>query len=444
MYINRLLSLCGLALSAISLVSCGGGGGGSGSGDATTSYTVSTSVGANGSISPTSATVDENGTTSFTLTPDSGYSIGRITGCGGSLNGSIFTTGPITADCSVYVTFDVTPVVSVASASVVEGNIGANTLSFGISLSTQANGDVTVDYATGDGTATTADSDYTGASGTLTISGGTTSSTVSVSVNGDTNKENDEAFTLTLSNVSANASLGTASAAGTILNDDITGALNDTGITTCSNGSSNGLACPQSGYPGQDAEYGRDVSANDDSDGHAGFSFIKIDSSGNPLADSATSWSCVLDRVTGLMWEVKTNDGGLRDKDWIYSWYNTDSTTNGGNAGTANGGICVDSSNCDTEKYVAQVNNPSNGGICGYQDWRMPTAQELLTLTDLSVALPSPTIDIRWFPNVVVVYWSSSPHAVAGSNAWAIDFGTGNEGLSLKSGSYYVRLVRGE
>ena len=59
--------------------------------------------------------------------------------------------------------------------------------------------------------------------------------------------------------------------------------LNDTGITTCSDENTNGLSCPVSGYPGQDGEHGRDVTHNDDSDGHAGFSFTKLDANGNPL-----------------------------------------------------------------------------------------------------------------------------------------------------------------
>jgi len=89
--------------------------------------------------------------------------------------------------------------------------------------------------------------------------------------------------------------------------------LNDTGITTCSNETENNLTCPQTDYPGQDAEYGRDVTHNDDSDGHAGFSFTKIDENGDDLPASATSWNCVRDNVTGLIWEVKTDDGGLRE-----------------------------------------------------------------------------------------------------------------------------------
>jgi len=50
-------------------------------------------------------------------------------------------------------------------------------------------------------------------------------------------------------------------------------ALNDTGIDWCANETQNFLACPVAGYPGQDAQDGRDKTHDDNSDGHAGFSF---------------------------------------------------------------------------------------------------------------------------------------------------------------------------
>ena len=46
-----------------------------------------------------------NGTSSFTVTPNSGYYIASVTGCGGSLSGNSYTTGPITSNCTVSATF---------------------------------------------------------------------------------------------------------------------------------------------------------------------------------------------------------------------------------------------------------------------------------------------------------------------------------------------------
>jgi hypothetical protein len=69
-------------------------------------YTVTPSAGANGSINPnTPQTVNYNATTSFTVTPNTGYHIASVTGCGGILSGGTYTTGPITADCAVTANF---------------------------------------------------------------------------------------------------------------------------------------------------------------------------------------------------------------------------------------------------------------------------------------------------------------------------------------------------
>ena len=68
-------------------------------------YTVSTSVAGSGSISPTSATVTHGNSTSFTVTPNADNTIGTVSGCGGSLSGSTYTTGSITGACTVSVQF---------------------------------------------------------------------------------------------------------------------------------------------------------------------------------------------------------------------------------------------------------------------------------------------------------------------------------------------------
>jgi serine protease len=90
----------GGALTLVALASaCGGGGGGN------PTYTVSVSASAGGRVSATSLTVGGGATTSITVTPDTGYSIAVVNGCGGSLSGNTYTTGPINAACSVSATF---------------------------------------------------------------------------------------------------------------------------------------------------------------------------------------------------------------------------------------------------------------------------------------------------------------------------------------------------
>ncbi len=86
-------------------------------------------------------------------------------------------------------------------------------------------GSVTVNYATSDGTAT-APSDYTAASGTLTFATGVTSQTFSVPITSDISDEVDETVTLTLSNPTGGATLGTPiTSVLTIVDDDLPASL---------------------------------------------------------------------------------------------------------------------------------------------------------------------------------------------------------------------------
>ena len=136
--------------------------------------------------------------------------------------------------------------------------------------------------------------------------------------------------------------------------------FNDTGIIFCGDDSTNTAVCASvsldSGtHPRQDARYGRDAAATAGQlskvgGGQAGFDFTALNASGQATRpiNSATPHPCTRDNVTGLVWEVKTADGSLRDQKWTFSWY--DSVHNySGNPGTANGGTCKTVNRCDTE-----------------------------------------------------------------------------------------------
>ena len=128
---NTITKLTAAVISALALAACGGGGGGDSSGggnngstsasavdggngaDSNASstqgaYAVTPSVsGSGGAISPAAVVPVQPGeTTSFTLTPNSGYSVSAVTGtCGGTLSGTTYTTNAITANCTVIATF---------------------------------------------------------------------------------------------------------------------------------------------------------------------------------------------------------------------------------------------------------------------------------------------------------------------------------------------------
>jgi hypothetical protein len=70
-------------------------------------WTVNASVsGGNGTIAPAgNTTVLAGATLALTVTPDPGFVIDDVTGCGGSLSGNTYTTAAVTANCSVVATF---------------------------------------------------------------------------------------------------------------------------------------------------------------------------------------------------------------------------------------------------------------------------------------------------------------------------------------------------
>lgn len=101
-----------------------------------------------------------------------------------------------------------------------EGSGGARILNLTVSRSAGAGGAVTVNYATSNLSAT-AGSDYTAASGTLSwADGDPLSQTIAVTIDGDTNEESDEAFTMTLSAPTGGATLGATSITMVALRND--------------------------------------------------------------------------------------------------------------------------------------------------------------------------------------------------------------------------------
>ena len=220
----------------------------------------------------------------------------------------------------------------------------------------------------------------------------------------------------------------------TTTTNPIPGTLNDTGIDWHGDyPAGNRSNCNSDTSAPQDCHQGRDATNDDDSDGHAGFSFTKLDRNGNALAASATVWSCVRDNVTGFVWEVKTDDGSIHDKDNTYRW----------------GGISAigyDSDSREGEYYEdwdTLVNGANDNKLCGYEDWRVPNINELAGIADLSKY--DPAIDTNYFPNTISsMYWSASPSANNYDEACKIYFYNGSDSCSYsdRNEESYIRLVR--
>jgi hypothetical protein len=121
----------------------------------------------------------------------------------------------------------------------------------------------------------------------------------------------------------------------------------------------------------------------------------------------------VVDNLTGLGWEQKTDDGGSRDKDNTYTWKD---------------GLAY----CE------------NLILSGHSDWRMPTPKEFERLVDLSKS--SPAIDTSHFPNTSNgLYWTGTTcSGCHRRKAFAEDFSTGKlyYGNKYYEGVYYENYVR--
>ncbi len=93
-----------------------------------TTYTVTPSAGANGTISPsTPQTVNSGATTTFTVTPSTGYTASVGGTCGGTLSGTTYTTNAVTANCTVIASFTINTYTVTPSVSGINGTISPST-----------------------------------------------------------------------------------------------------------------------------------------------------------------------------------------------------------------------------------------------------------------------------------------------------------------------------
>jgi uncharacterized protein DUF1566 len=79
--------------------------------------------------------------------------------------------------------------------------------------------------------------------------------------------------------------------------------------------------------------------------------------------------------------------------------------------------------------------------VGGFEDWRLPTIQELLTLVDYSRA--SPAIDTSAFECESNWYWTATPYASSPADgAWVVGFSYGSSGAYNQYNELCVRAVR--
>ena len=210
-----------------------------------------------------------------------------------------------------------------------------------------------------------------------------------------------------------------------------------TGQTTCWDGDGNVVACAGTGHDG-DVQAGAALAYADNGDG------------------------TVTDLNTGLMWEKKSDDGTLHDKDSCYPWYGVCSgngtTKCGRDAHCAGAGGTCDAGDCESGspngltifEWLDALNAAS---FAGYTDWRVPNVKELQSLLDFERVSPSvpPALNTGCTDGCTVTtcsctraspYWSATAHAFLPTNAWAVSFSEGIGFFGDKSFDLDVRAVR--
>jgi len=171
--------------------------------------------------------------------------------------------------------------------------------------------------------------------------------------------------------------------------------------------------------------------------------YVAIGPDGQLLSHPPGENDCVQDQFIGLVWEVKSDQPGLRDWRNTYSWYNPEESFDGelDYRGFKNGGQCV-GSGCDTSAYVLAVNETN---YCGYSDWRVPTRDELGSISDPRKLKNPPTINMKYFPYTQAdEYWSGNDYQFQYDAAWRWGFEFGQDRVDWKATPARVRLVRGQ
>ena len=241
---------------------------------------------------------------------------------------------------------------------------------------------------------------------TTSSSTSTTESTTSTSTSTSTTSSSSTTSTTSTSSTSSTSSSSTSTTSSTV--PPTTCPLPATGQTMCWNAAGTAIACAGTGQDGE-VQKGSPLSFTDNGDG------------------------TITDNNTGLVWEKKSDDGGVHDRDTLHNWSNAFAS------------------------HVATLNSTS---FAGFNDWRVPNARELESVVYYQSANPalSPAFNSGCVPGCSVLtcdcnqqnWWSSTtgiPPNPA-TQAWLLISPAGtldaNSSLAKSNGtSVGVRAVRG-
>ncbi|MHC3993331.1 Lcl domain-containing protein [Thiomicrolovo sp. ZZH C-3] len=416
---RRLLNGGFAALVGMVLIGCGGGGSGGGSDEGTLSFT-----------SAATADVSENTTAVLTVTTNDPGAALAITGGADSaqfvLGGSTlaFKTAPDyeePSDADTDNTYEVTVRATDTSGNGVEQNISVNILDVNEvapdttppNFTSPASADI-AENTTAVLTVTTDD-----ANATLAITGGADGSLFELSGSNLAFKSAPD-FENPVDSGTNNIYEVTVSASDPALNHSeqtISVTVIDVSEPTVS------LVILKTGQTGS-----YDTSGNAVTDGSVkDDGYYQSGADRNYTRDDAKE--IVTDNATGLMWQDNNETASVMKK-WLNDVNYAECALN------QNLPKCFDTTGDTAAAYCENLT------LGGYADWRLPTVQELLSITDAVHANPAihPT-----FQNVAsTIYWTSTTYTHAPEQAWSVYFylGESNSFYDKYFDEAYIRCVR--
>jgi len=135
----------------------------------------------------------------------------------------------------------------------------------------------------------------------------------------------------------------------------------------------------------------------------------------------------ITDTQTGLMWEKKSNDGGIHNTGNQYTW---------------------------SDAFAVFITALDSAQFAGHSDWRLPNVNELQSIANYGTTYPA--VDAVFNTSCAATctvttcsctssyfYWSSTTSQGTTTTAWAVYFVDGYVDSPSKTLSNYVRAVRG-